>query len=82
MISLCSAQRQEASGSQVPFPGEVVPLAGPSGNGCPLLGRGGGLPGVGLDAEQKEIIEMGREGGENPSTEKVETLHQGRENSG
>lgn len=66
MISLCSAQRQEASGSQIPFPGEVVPLAGPSGNGCPLLGRGGGLPGVGLDAEQKEIIEMGRGGAKIP----------------
>lgn len=63
----------------MPAPGEVVLLAGPGGSGCPLLGRGGDLPGVGLDAEQKEIIEMGRE---SPSTEKVATLHQGRENSG
>lgn len=72
MISLCSAQRQEASGSQMPAPGEVVLLAGPGGSGCPLLRRGGELPGVGLDAEQKEIIAMG---GKSPSTGKVATLH-------
>lgn len=81
MRSLCSAQRQEASGSQVPAPGEVVLLARPGGSGCPLLGRGGDLPGVGLDADQKEIIEMGKKK-KSPSTEKIATLHQGREKSG